>query len=243
MIRAAILLAMLACLGPARAADRPAVLTVLPPLTIKDAFADPYGRVMVKEFGAILVESADPACLAARNLPAASLPAFGEDFLVRHGQGWADMMLAMVDAEKADAGFLRLAGADALEELRRLLGDPIVARYIALTRPAQLDTLVNKVTEEFDRYALLTRLGLVRQLSPVVTGSALGDADRTEASEDAAARFAEANDTAELRRFTALIDSFGEAMAETTDREQSLRHGPIRSFPGAEAELRAHCIR
>lgn len=243
MIRAAILLAMLACLGPARAADRPAVLTVLPPLTIKDAFADPYGRVMVREFGAILMESADPACLAARNLPAASLPAFGEDFLVRYGQGWVDMIFAMTDTAKADAGFLRLAGHDALDELRRLLADPIVARYVALTRPAQLDRLVNKVTEEFDRYALLTRLGLVRQMNPMVTGSTLGDADRTEESEESAAAFAEANDTPELRRFTALIDSFGEAMAEATDREQLLRHGPTRSFPGAEAELRAHCIR
>lgn len=68
-------------------------------------------------------------------------------------------------------------------------------------------------------------------------------ADRTEESEDAAARFAEANDTPELRRFDALLGIFGEAMAEATDREQLLRHGPIRSFPGAEAELRAHCIR
>lgn len=225
----------------ARAAP-PDFVTALPPVTVKQAFADSYGRVILREFGAILTESADHGCLRARGIEPAALQAFGEELLVRRGQAWLDMMFDFIDAPAAGQAFRRLAGAGAVDELRALAADPVVREFLEIGRPAQLDNLVDRVTEQFDRYVLLKRIGLVRQLSPISTGSDLMAESRAEPSEDAAEAFAEANQTPALQRFRQLVEAMGEAMVAATDQERLLRHGPGQSFPGADAELRAHCI-
>lgn len=243
MRRSAVALLAAVTVAPvwARAAA-PEFFTVLAPVTAKEAFADHYGQAVLREFGAILSESADRACLLGKGLEAGTLVIFGEDLLVRRGQAWIEMVLDFIDAAKADEEFRRLGGAGALEELRELAADPVVREYLEIGRPARLDGLVDRVIEEFDRFVLLNRIALTRQLSPYATGSALMAESRAEPSEDAAEAFAEANQTPALRRLRDLLEAMAEAISAATDLQRLLQHGPTRSFPGLEAELRAYCI-
>ena len=241
--RAIILTAAVAALPMAAPAAAPSFVGVLPPPTVKEAFADSYGQVILREFGAILRESADPNCLRSKGLTPDALHAFGETFMLRRGQAWLDMLLDFIDGPAADREFMKLGGDRAIEELRTLAADPVVREFKEIARPAQLDNLVDRVTEEFDRYSVLKQIKLVRQLSPISTGSDLMAESRAEPSEDAAEAFAEANQTPALLRFRELVEAMTEAMATAADKERMLRHGPGQSFPGADEELREHCIR
>src|SRR5215216_6759631 len=58
---------------------------IFQPHTAREALADGYGRAIVREFGAILLASADKACLDARGLDAARLEMLGADLLARYG--------------------------------------------------------------------------------------------------------------------------------------------------------------
>lgn len=241
-MRLAALLGALLLLPVGARAAQPDFLAALPPVAVAQAFADSYGRAVLREFGVILQESADPACLRAKGLEPAALAAFGEELLVRRGQAWIDMMFDFIDAAKAETEFRRLGGDNAMEDLRQAAADPIVRELREIGRPAQLDNLVDRVIEEFDRFVLLNQIGLARPLSPYATGSDLMAESRAEPSEDAVEAFAEANQTPALLRFRELVETMGKAMAAATDQDRLLRHGPGRSFPGADAELKAHCI-
>ena len=241
--RTAVLATVLVFMPGLAPAAPPAFVAALPPPTVKEAFADSYGRILLDEFGAILAESADPNCLRTKGLTPPQLRAFGEEFLVRHGQAWIDLVFDFIDGAAADRAFRARAGERAVEELRTLVADPVVREFLEIGRPAQLDNLVDRITEEFDRYTLFKQIRLVRRLSPVTTGSDLMAESRAEPSEDAAEAFAEANQTPALLRFRELFEATTEAMAAAVDQERMLRHGPGQSFPGADAELREHCIR
>lgn len=240
---AAVLLVALGLAPGAARAGAPEFFAVLPPVTVKEAFADHYGQAILREFGAILRGSAGSACLRDKGIEPGTLQSFGEDLLARRGQAWIDMVVDFIDAAKADAEFRRLGGPGALAELRDLAADPVVREFLEIGRPARLDNLVDRVIEEFDRYVLLNRIQLSRQLSPYATGSVLMAESRAEPSEDAAEAFAEANQTPALRRFRELAEVvMAEAIAAATDRQRLLQHGPAQSFPGLQAELKAHCI-
>src|SRR5262245_39696419 len=85
-------------LAPARAQlVRSDYLEQAPIELARDAFSSGYGVILATEFGAILRESADPACLAAKSIDPAQLSDRGKDILVRYGAQMIQVIVETVD--------------------------------------------------------------------------------------------------------------------------------------------------
>jgi len=214
------------------------------PVTAKEAFATPYGQLMVDELAKALQEKAAPACLAEKKIAPADLRGRAEDLLVRYGQIRLDRTVALIIADKADVEFARLGGAGVHDEWRALLGDPLIAEYDRLSRAAKLVQIVDGTVENIDRYALLSRIDL-RSVSPISTGAPNLNAIREETEETAvesAEGFRQSNDTPAVRRFWQLSLWATQALQAGVDQQEMLRYGPRQFMPGLDEDLRAVCI-
>jgi hypothetical protein len=230
--------------GPVDAANL-SLWGVFRPHTAREALADAYGRAIAKEFGAILLASADQACLEAKGLDAARLQALGADLLVRYGQKLVDLPSAMVDDQAVGAELAVAAGPKALAELRGLARARSVQTFRDRGRPARLDRTVDLVAEHFDRYLALQRLALARPLSPLGSGSTqLAELNRIEAAEAAAERYVRENKgDRKLQRFVALAEQWDAAFMETLRKNPAARTTPLHAaFKGVEDELAAACV-
>jgi hypothetical protein len=214
------------------------------PVTVREAFAAPYGQVIVDALEKALRKSADPACLADKKIAPDQLRRQGETLLVRQGQARIDRMLALVDADKADAEFTLRGGPTAHDEWRALQTEPTIAEYNRLSRPAQLISLVDSTAENFGRYVLLRRIKL-DEINPLATGDekilALGE-ETSDAAIEAAEAVRKANDTPAMQRFLELAEWVAEALQAAVDQTQLLRYGPSQWMAGLDEDLRALCI-
>src|SRR3712207_2712507 len=187
---------------------------VLPPQTARDALSDSYGQGIVKEFGSILHDSADEACLRAKGIGREQLDKAAADLLGRYGQKHLDAALGVADPEIFENEFTRLGGKKARAEVGRLASDPIVKAYWEVHRPARRDKIVDAIIEQFDSYMMIKRYRLDRELSPLGAGNesllALNRIEKVEAEADS---FLEKNKTnRKLQRFLDLLDSSDEAL-------------------------------
>jgi len=216
---------------------------VFPPHTAREALADGYGRAIVKEFGTILLASADKACLDARGIDAARLETLGADLLARYGQKLVDMPSSIVDNETVAAEFARVAGPNAMAELRRLTTAPSVQTYRERGRPARLDRMVDRIAENLERFLLLQRRSLARSLSPLILASP--QLSRIEAADAAADRFVRQNKAdRKLQRFVVLADQWDAAMLDAMRNNPAvLRAIAPNAFKGIEDELEAACVK
>jgi hypothetical protein len=219
---------------------------VFPPHTAREALADGYGRAIVKEFGTILLASADKACLDARGIDAARLETLGADLLARYGQKLVDMPSSIVDNETVAAEFARVAGPKAMAELRRLTTAPSVQKFRERGRPARLDRMVDLIAENLDRFLLLQRRSLARPLSPLGSASPQVLAlSRIEAADAAADRFVQENKAdRKLHRFLVLADQWDAAMLDALrDNPAARAMPPHGAFKGIEDELETACVK
>jgi len=228
--------------APARA-EAPQFIKVANPVTAKEAFADVYGQLLVDEMHKALFKAAQPTCLGDRNIARADLLRDrGEELLVRFGQAVSDRMMDLVDAGAADKEFLRLAGPNALNELRGLLKDPNVGELLRISRVGDRDRMVDRTTELFDRYVLLHRLKIER-INPLVTGSTfLMEKNRAVAADEASDAFVTKNGTPAVKRFIELVEAAGEALESGLDRERLSRLGPTQLMLGLDQALAALCV-
>jgi hypothetical protein len=219
---------------------------VFPPHTAREALADRYGRAIAREFGAILLASADQACLDAKGVDAARLEALGGDMLARYGQKLAEQPSSIVDDEAVNAEFARVAGPNGLTELRRLASAPSVKIFRGRGRPARLDRMVDLIAENLDRHLVLRRRSLARPLNPLGSASPqLLALSRIEAADAAGERFVRQNKAdRKLQRFVVLADHWDAALLSAMRKTPAARATPPHdAFKGIEDELEAACVK
>src|SRR5262245_1823481 len=123
--RTALLMVTASLAAAAAHAGEPKFAKAIPnPVNVKEAFSAPYGQLIVDALDKALRKNADPACLAGKQIAPDQLRAHGEALLVRQGQSRVDRMIALVDADKADAEFGQRAGPTAQDEWRALQAEP-----------------------------------------------------------------------------------------------------------------------
>jgi hypothetical protein len=238
-------LALTGAIGASAAAraEAPQFMKVAAPVTAREAFADAYGQLIVDEMHKALLKGAQPSCLNEKGIARADLLRDrGEALLVQFGQGMSEKMMEVVDAEAADKEFLRLAGANALNELRTLMKDANVTELLRLSRIGDRDRMVDRTTEIFDRYVLLHRIKIDR-ISPLVTGSSfLMEKNRAIGADEKSDEFVAKNGTPAVKRYIELVGAAGEALESGIDRERLARLGPTQLMAGLDAALGASCI-
>src|SRR5262245_44484002 len=90
-----------------------------PEETARAAFSAPYGALLVAEFGSILGDSADQACLAAKGLRKDVIAGRAHDILVHMAAQMSRTVAGVVNREVFKAKFDALQGVGASDELVR----------------------------------------------------------------------------------------------------------------------------
>src|SRR5690349_4648523 len=215
----------IAASGAARA-EAPQFMKIASPVTAQESFADTYGQLIVDEMHKALLKGAAPSCLNEKGIAGADkLRDRGEALLIEFGQRISEKMMEIVDAEAADKEFLRLAGANALNELRTLMKDAKVAELLRISRVGDRDRMVDRTSEVFDRYVLLHRIKIDR-ISPLVNGSTfLMEKSRAVSADEQSDAFVTKNGTPAVKRYLELVEAAGEALESGIDRERLARLG------------------
>jgi hypothetical protein len=208
---------------------------------VREAFAIPYGKLLIDEFGAILRDSADAACLKEKGIDAAQLPRQSEAILIKYGTAMFETILQNIDHKAFEAAVAK-AVPDGKAELERLRADPDVKKVMDLSQPMADAGVVNQVTENIDRVALLAGIKFKRQLSPISTGNQeFLNADPTEKRLDELDKFMQGSKSEALKRYLEMSQAVAEAtLAAPGDRLLSM--GPLQFMPGLKEELIALCI-
>jgi hypothetical protein len=223
---------------------------VLPLESARDALSDSYGQAIVRELGSILHDSADEACLKAKAISREQLDRTAADLLIRYGQKVYDQLLETIDPRTFEEEFTRLGGRQARAEMQWLASDPIVGTYLANERPARHDRMVDTIAENFDRYRIVKRYKLKRDLSPASTANeellSLNRVERVEIVLEALVEKLGSNKN--LQRFLKLSELSQDAVKKAilaklkTDNKRPIGLGSVEAFAGVETELRDLCI-
>ena len=72
---------------------------------VREAFASPYGRVLMAEFGRALRADADPACLNSKGIVADQLAPRGEELMLRWSTRAMEIALSYVDFQAYEKSF------------------------------------------------------------------------------------------------------------------------------------------
>lgn len=128
-----------------------------PAKLVSAAFAEPYGRLIVAEFAAVLGESADAACLQKKAIQKDQIAERARTILLRVGAQTFAMIAGAVDRPAFESSFAARmgAGAGAKAVLVRLRANPDVKKFIEIEQPAQRARVAEYVAVQLDRYALL----------------------------------------------------------------------------------------
>jgi hypothetical protein len=241
MCRISILIVLLA--GYPACGNGQDIVSRSPAEVVTGAFATPYGKTIIAEFGAILRESADDNCLRSKGLDAAELPRRAEGVLLRHGAVYFGEIRKLIDQEALERIFAAKAGATAKDEMLRLNNDPEVKKLNDISEPGRTAGVVNQVAENIGRVALLVRIKLVRSPAPIASGrQELLEADPTEKSVEAQDDFAAKSQSAAVKRYLALGEKLAESIAEAPDRDRAIRLGPLQLMPDLQEDLIGLCI-
>jgi hypothetical protein len=218
-------------------------LDVDPDEAVNAAFSAPYGLLLVAEAATVLGDSADAACLTAKRIEKAAAES-ARAILLRVGAQMVRKIAGAVDQAAFKAKFAARKGAKAEADLARLSSNPDVRAYLALARPAKLAAVANLVIENFERYALLQRIKLVRPIHPLAGGrnTALLEADPSEDPYDKVDAFVAKNKSAALKRYLELSDAAQEAFTASVNPAEAPRLGPVQLMAGLDKELADVCI-
>ena len=229
-----------ACLAQAQV---PILYPVEPPGPfVREALELPYARAILAEFAKTVAQTADAACLRSKSLDAAKLAERGRDILQRYGTQSMETIIGNFDVRKYETRITELAGPGAASELIQLRDDADVKRYLILERPARLAKVLDFVVENFERYALITRINL-RSFSGISTGNDdLLRLNPIEESEEAVERFTAANTSPRFKRFVELSEITAPAILDAFNKEFALKWGPATFYRGVENDLAELCV-
>lgn len=228
---------MLGSAAPAAAASFPMPgPNEQPEPLVREAFASPYGRVLMAEFAKALRADADPACLNSKGIAPDQLAPRGEALMIKWGTRVMEIAKSFIDFQAYEKAF---SGA---VELNRLKQRPEIKRYLDIERPLRLAKVLDFVFEQFERYALIARIKIA-PVSPMATGNAeVHRADPAPAAEEALDKLVTANRSRELKRFVTLSEQAAAALDGAIRKEEAMRAGPPRFYRGIELDLAELCI-
>jgi hypothetical protein len=210
--------------------------TEQPALFTREAFASPYGRAFIAEFGRALRADADPACLKSKGIAADQLEPRGEALLIKWGTRVMETARSYVDFEVYEKKF------PASSELKGLKEQPDIRRYLEIERPVRLAKVLDFVFEQFDRYVLLSRIKIA-PISPAASGKDdVLRANPTDAAAEALDDFIETHKSPQIERFLALSDQATDATQAAVKKEQAMQVGPGTFYRGIELDLAELCI-
>ena len=170
---------------------------------VEAAFAQPYGRLLVDEFAAVLSESGDPGCVQTKGIEKYKIADRARAILVRKGTHMYEMIAAFIDRPRYAAILAQREGANAGAELARLRTDPVVQQFIAIERSAQLAGVAFNVVYELDTYSLIFRIKLVRYVVfDLKEGDALNRAHLRNETDAKLAALIENNKSQSLTRYS-----------------------------------------
>lgn len=213
-----------------------------PDVLVREALVSPYGRALVAELGNAMRAAADPACLQSKNLSPQQLTERGGQLMTTWGIRVMEKVLTYIDPKVYEEKFAASAGRNASAELARLRENADVKRYLALERPLRFAKVLDFIFEQFDRYALLSRLKIA-SISPIATGNmTLMEANPSEKSEEALEQFRQAKQSAPVQRFLVLGEQAATAMAAAMKQDQIIRVGPSTFYRGVENDLAELCV-
>lgn len=207
------------------------------------AFEEKYGRLVVAEAARILRESADAGCLQSKRIDPAGFEKYARDLFVRNAADMFEIFGRLVDEKKFSIALAARAGEDAKAELLKLREDPEIKKLLALYDRARFVTVVDGVSENVARHAVLERYKLRKSLSPVDAGNAaLRRVRDEEASSVPIEDFISSSKSPRVKRWLALQTALAEAHEESFDRDELVRYSPRQVVPNAATELANLCV-
>ena len=109
--------------------------------------------------------------MRSRNLSASALQQVAGDILARYGSKLTSLLLPPISDDAVETEFAKLAGSQALAEMRGFANDPDVQRFRALTVPLRHNSLVDQIADALDRYLTAARLTIGLSLNPIASGN------------------------------------------------------------------------
>ena len=201
---------------------------------IRDAYAAPYGKMLIARLGEGLRRDADPTCLSDKGLKPEQLEARGRDLLINWSLRFTERMATFYDTKILAEKF-----PDSTE-LEKLKQNADVKKYLAITAPARQVKILDPIIENFSRYLLVYRVKL-RFVSPLETGDT--STDPTDAVEKAADKFIASRKSKALDRYLDLVEQAAPALTASIKKDEALAAGaPVKLFKGVEADLAELCI-
>jgi hypothetical protein len=214
-----------------------------PAKLVSAAFAEPYGRLIVADFAAVLGESADAACLQKKAIQKDQIAERARTILLRVGAQTFAMIAGAVDWPAFESGFAARVGAGAKAVLARLRANPDVKKFIEIEQPAQRARVAEYVAVQLDRYALLMRIKLVRPISKFHSGNpALVLADPTDKALDLLDEFIANHKSPALLQYRVLMEAEQESLDRTISLDALRDFGPGQYMSGLDRELADLCV-
>lgn len=227
------------------------VADIVPKTVVPAAFAQPYGGAFLAEFAAVVAESADAECLAARKITKEQVAARARAMVVQRGIYLWDRLVGTLD-RKAYKSYLRARiGSEAVAELEQLRNDPKVRAYTAAEEPARHAYVVSYILETMERHNMINRIKLVRGISPyTTTDRALLDADPTEKVEATLKEMVAGDASGLLSRYQEMTAAgrkpFSDAIDNTIFLKLNLGQllaGPDKNPDGLRKDLAGLCVK
>lgn len=222
--------------------SRPAFQDVFRAPTPEEALASPLSAKLVDRLAKALHDSAAPACRTEKKLSAGAYQKLARATLLAVGEHLQGFAASVLDAKQADADFESSARPGALQELKRLAGDPKVKEFLKLQRIAQSIEQTSTYLENTERALLLARLMTTARASPVATGDDQALLIEMETVAGAPLEYFDANQTPELTRLFELMIAAGDALVSASNQDAVLKWGPGKLLPILEPPLKDHCI-
>jgi hypothetical protein len=149
---------------------------------------------------------------------------------------------SLIDKKVYADKFAASAGPNAGAELEPLKQNADVKRYLAIAQRMRQAKILDSIFEQFDRYALISRIKLA-PVSPLATGNeVLLRQNPADATEEKLERFIASSKSTALKRYLALSEKDAVAASASIKLEQPLRPVPSIFFKGVEADLSELCI-
>jgi hypothetical protein len=202
-------------------------LDVAPSKFVTAALTQTYGQAVVTQFATALNDSADPACLRAKNMTTEQLTERARAMLLERGRYMLERLIAMTD-RAAFKNYLRARiGSEGVAELERLRINPDVRAYRAVDEPAQLAFIAAYIVDTINRFMRINRIKLARPISPMASDIAsIQSADPTDKI-DAQLKEMVANDkSGALARYVEITGLAQKPFADAADMNLARKFGP-----------------
>jgi len=219
------------------------VLEITPAELARAAFAERYGTLLAAEFAEVVSDSANADCLKTKGIERTALAQRTNGILLRQARQMFEILDGTIDRAAFNARLAELAGPNVKAEWARVRNDPDVKALLALHRSYRLAVAADVAIEKLDIAALILRIKLVRQISPLATGKMeLYDANPTDEYLRKIYELGSNSKSDALARHVELGKMAEKALENSVKRDSLLKLGPAQLMAGLDRELANVCV-